>query len=177
MTFSERVDNETGNRAESIGADVETDGVLFCTVHPTVETSLRCNRCGRPMCTKCAMRTPVGYRCRECVRQQQDTYFNAQMLDYVIAGAVALAISFFAVAIIARLPFFLAFFASPAVGGVIGTAVWRLTGRRRGRYTAIVVGAAVVVGALPWLLLNLFAVGIYLFMATGAAVARFQLRL
>lgn len=177
MAFSERVDNETEKRAESTGADVEVDGALYCTVHPTVETSLRCNRCGRPMCTKCAVLTPVGYRCRECVRQQQDTYFNAQMLDYVIAGAVALAISFFAVAIIARLPFFLAFFASPAVGGVIGTAAWRLTGKRRGRYTAIVVGAAVVLGALPWLLLNLFAVGIYLFMATGAAVARFQLRL
>lgn len=177
MAIPERVDNQTEDRADSPGAAVETEGVLYCTVHPSVETSLRCNRCGRPMCAKCAVLTPVGYRCRECVREQQNTYFNAQMLDYVIAGVVALVISFFAVAIIARLPFFLAFFASPAVGGVIGTAAWRLTGKRRGRYTAAVVGAAVVAGAVPWLLANLFAVGIYLFMATGAAVARFQLRL
>lgn len=151
---------------------------LYCTVHPNVATSLRCNRCGRPMCTRCAVRTPVGYRCRECVRQQQDKYFNAQVLDYLIAGAVSLVLSFFAAAIIARLGWFLfAFFLSPAAGGLIGTLVWRLTGKRRGRYTAIVVGTAVVLGALPSLPFNLLAMGIYLVMATGAAVGQFRLHL
>ncbi len=151
---------------------------LYCTVHPTVATHLRCNRCGRPMCTRCAVKTPVGYRCRECVRSQQDKFFDAQMLDYLIAGAVSLVISFFAALVVARLGWFLfALFLSPAAGGLIGRVVWRLTGRRRGRYTAIVVGVNVVVGALLFLPGNPLAIGIYLFMATGAAVAQFQLHL
>lgn len=165
------------DRVETPETETEEEAVQYCTVHPTIETSLRCNRCGRPMCTKCAVLTPVGYRCRECVRQQQDTYFNALSMDYLIAIGVALVMSFFAARIIAFLPFFLAFFASPAVGGVIGTVVWRLTGKRRGRYTAWAVGAGVIVGALPMLLFNLLSVAIYMFMAFGAAVARFQLRL
>ena len=169
MTIPERADD----------TNVEEEAqILYCTVHPTVETTLRCNRCGRPMCTKCAVKTPVGYRCKQCVREQQNTFFNAQMIDYLIAAGVSLVISFFAAAILSRINFFLlAFFVSPVVGGMIGTAVWRLTKKRRGRYTSAIVGAAVIAGALPFLLVNLFSIGIYLFMATGAAVARFRLTL
>jgi hypothetical protein len=155
----------------------EEEEVLYCTVHPTVRTTLRCTRCGRPMCTKCAVKTPVGYRCKQCVREQQDKFFTAQVIDYMIATGVSLVISFFAAAIIARIWFLIAIFLSPAVGGVIGTLVWRLTGKRRGRYTAIFVGTAVIAGALPFLLLNLLSIGIYLVMATSAAVARFRLTL
>ncbi len=156
----------------------EAGATLYCTVHPSVATTLRCNRCGRPMCTKCAVKTPVGYRCRECVRAQQDKFFNAQLLDYLIAAVVSLVVSFVAAAIVARLGWFLfAFFLSPAAGGLIGNAVWRLTGKRRGRYTAAIVGTGVVLGAVPFLLWNPLAIGIYLFMATGAAVAQFRLHL
>jgi Na+/proline symporter len=130
------------------------------------------------MCTRCAVKTPVGYRCRECVRSQQDKFFDAQLRDYLIAGVVSLTISFFAAGLLARLGWFLiAFFLSPAAGALIGRAVWRLTGRRRGRYTAIVVGANVVVGALPFFLINPLTIGIYLVMATGTAVAQFRPRL
>lgn len=171
MTIPERIDDTTST-------DDDDEVKLYCTVHPTIETNLRCNRCGRPMCTRCAVRTPVGYRCRDCVREQQDKFFDAQMLDYMLAGAASLAVSFFAAAFLARIGWFLiAFFLSPAAGGIIGTLVARLTGKRRGRYTAIVVGAGVIVGALPFLFWNPLAIGIYLFMATGAAVARFRLRL
>jgi hypothetical protein len=45
-----------------------TETVLHCYVHPNRETSLRCNNCDRPICAACAIRTPTGYRCRECVR-------------------------------------------------------------------------------------------------------------
>src|SRR5688572_1451926 len=46
---------------------IETDGRTFCAIHTSVETTLRCNKCGRYMCVKCAVRTPVGYRCKQCV--------------------------------------------------------------------------------------------------------------
>lgn len=164
----------TTNHATTDGDDT----TLYCTVHPQVETMLRCNRCGRPMCTKCAVRTPVGYRCKQCVRQQQDTFFNAQLLDYLIAGAVSMVLSFVAAFIIARLGWFLiAFILAPAAGGFIGSVVWTMTRKRRGRHTATIVGAGIVLGALPLLLINPLAVGIFLFLATSTAVARFRLHL
>ena len=171
MTMPDRVE-------DLIIHDDETE-IIFCTVHPDVETALRCNRCGRPMCTKCAVLTPVGYRCKECVREQQDKFFDAQMLDYILACGISLTLSFFAAAILARIGgfFIIAFFLAPAVGAGIGSIIWRMTKKRRGRYTAYVVGLGVIVGALPWLAFNPFTIGIYLFLATGAAVARFRLSL
>ncbi|MBN1564413.1 MAG: hypothetical protein JXA10_11280 [Anaerolineae bacterium] len=171
MTLPDRVE-------DPVQPNDEAD-ILFCTVHPTVETMLRCNRCGRPMCAKCAIRTPVGYRCKECVREQQDRFFDAQMLDYFMAIGISLVMSFFAAVIIARFSFFflIPIFLSPAAGTAIGSVIWSMTKKRRGRYTAYVVGAGVVMGALPVLPASPLMVGIYLVLATGAAVARFRLNL
>jgi membrane associated rhomboid family serine protease len=47
----------------------------YCYRHPQVETSLRCNRCNKPICLKCAQRTPVGFRCVECVLEIEDKYY------------------------------------------------------------------------------------------------------
>ncbi len=167
------------DRVEEPAIYDDENEIMFCTVHPDVETILRCNRCGRPMCTKCAKRTPVGYRCKDCVREQQDRFFDAQMLDYFLACGISLTLSFFAAGIIALIGgfFIIAFFLSPAAGAGIGSVIWRMTRKRRGRYTAHVVGLGVVAGALPWLPANPLVIGIYLLLATGAAVARFRLSL
>lgn len=37
-----------------------------CTYHPNVLTRLRCSKCGTPICPRCAVETPVGYRCPDC---------------------------------------------------------------------------------------------------------------
>ncbi|HML22713.1 MAG TPA: B-box zinc finger protein [Aggregatilinea sp.] len=154
------------------------DEVVYCTVHPNVEATLRCNRCGRPMCTRCAVLTPVGYRCKQCVRQQQDTFFNAQFYDYLIAAGASVVISFVAAFFLSRIGFFyIAFLAAPAAGAAIGGVVRTLTGKRRGRYTAMIVGAGVALGALPLLMFNPLTIIIYLFLATGTAAAQFGLRL
>ena len=55
---------------------------LYCYVHPTRETSLRCNNCERPICAQCAVRTPTGYRCKECVRERQKTFETAEWYDF-----------------------------------------------------------------------------------------------
>src|SRR5687767_14210953 len=41
-------------------------GEVRCTYHPSVMTRLRCSRCGKPICPRCGVRTPVGLRCPEC---------------------------------------------------------------------------------------------------------------
>lgn len=37
-----------------------------CSYHPDTFTRLRCSRCGKPICPRCAVRTPVGLRCPDC---------------------------------------------------------------------------------------------------------------
>ncbi|HEX5396441.1 MAG TPA: B-box zinc finger protein [Candidatus Limnocylindria bacterium] len=37
-----------------------------CTYHPNVRTRLRCSKCGTPICPRCAVETPVGFRCPTC---------------------------------------------------------------------------------------------------------------
>ncbi len=121
----------------------------FCEVHPTRETSLRCNKCGRLMCTECAVLTPVGYRCRECVRQHEDKFFNASQYDYLIVAAVAAGLTGVGAVIASMIGFLLLIIiASIPVGGAIGEAALRATQRRRGRYSGHVAAAGVVAGGL-----------------------------
>ncbi len=65
-----------------------SEQLTYCEVHPDRETSLRCNKCNRLMCPDCAVSTPVGYRCKQCVRQHDDKFFTAGQNDYVVIGAV-----------------------------------------------------------------------------------------
>ena len=109
--------------------------VQYCAVHTTVETNLRCNKCGRLMCTKCAVLTPVGYRCRECVKGQQATFYNSNKLDPIIQFVITVPLSAIAallVSFIGRSFFWIgwmiAFAASSAVGAGIASLVHRAVG-------------------------------------------------
>src|SRR5512136_84973 len=120
----------------------------FCINHPQVRTSLRCNRCGNPICVKCAVRTPVGYRCKNCVRTQQAVFYTASPRDYDVAALITLPLAAIGQFIGPMLGFF-ALFAGPIVGGLIAELVWRATGKRRGKYTWLIVAACMVIPALP----------------------------
>ena len=160
---------------------------LYCANHPDVETLLRCNRCGKPICTRCAVRTPVGFRCKECVTELQANYFTARGYDYPIAGLVTLLASLVAGALIPWLAGFLGFygwialiFVSPAIAGGMAEIIRRGVGRRRGRHLwAVVCGAAVVgslIGlALLWMFtgrLPLIQFGIYVVLLVSTLYAR-----
>ena len=113
------------------------DGALYCANHPNRETVLRCNRCSKPICTSCAVQTPVGYRCRECVGQQQAVYFTGGAVDYVIGGAIALVLGGVASYLMTLLgAWFIALILGPAVGIGIAELV-RLAVRRRRRIRQI----------------------------------------
>jgi tetratricopeptide (TPR) repeat protein len=157
------------------------DGVLYCANHPSVETMLRCNRCGKPICTRCAVQTPVGYRCRECVGQQQAAFYTGGALDYVIAGVIALVLGAIAAYLMTLLgAWFFALILGPAIGIGIAELVRLAVRRRRSRYLWMVVAGGLVVGALPALLLALsslwalLALGLFLLLAVGAATARLR---
>ena len=68
-------------------------GAVPCADHPDVETRLRCSRCGRPICPRCGVRTPVGMRCPDCAGTRSSVTANpARTLTAAAAGlAVATA--------------------------------------------------------------------------------------
>ena len=135
-------------------ADTET---LYCANHPHTATSLRCNKCNKPICTKCAVLTPVGYRCRECVRGQQQVFETVVWYDYAVAGVLAAVLGGLAGALLVNLSWFTIFLA-PVAGGVIAEIVRLAVRRRRGRNLFLVAAGAYVVGCLPLFALGLLAV-------------------
>jgi membrane associated rhomboid family serine protease len=44
--------------------------VKVCYRHHDRETLVSCSNCGRPICHECMIPAPVGFRCPECVREQ-----------------------------------------------------------------------------------------------------------
>jgi hypothetical protein len=157
------------------------DNALFCANHPTVETMLRCNRCNKPICTRCAVQTPVGYRCKECVGRQQAVFYTGGVLDYVIAGVISLVLGGVASYLMTLLgAWFFALILGPVVGIGIAELIRLAVRRRRSRYLWVVVVAGIVVGAVPSLLLALFSLwslitlGLFLVLAVGAASARLR---
>jgi hypothetical protein len=140
---------------------------LYCYVHPTRETALRCNNCNRPICAACAVRTPIGYRCRECVKGQQKAFDTSEWYDYIsgfIVATVLSAIAAFLVTFIGGIGFFGWFLiaaGAPTAGVAIAEGVRLVTRKRRSRPLFITVAVAVVLGALPVILFQVFAMNLF----------------
>jgi hypothetical protein len=130
---------------------------LYCYIHPSRPTVLRCNRCERPICTEDAIRVPTGYRCPNCVREQQKVFDTAQWRDYVAAFVVAAIGSAIASGLVLLVSGFFfglgVIFLAPAAGALIGNLVLSATGRRRSKALFATASAGVIAGALPALLL------------------------
>lgn len=134
---------------------------LYCANHPQIATALRCNRCDKPICNKCVVLTPTGYRCRDCVRGQQKTFETAQNIDYplafVIAGAVAWAGS-----LLAPIMFFLTIFIAPVAGTLAAEAVRFATRRRRSKLLFQLAAAGAALGSfVPFLLKVFYTLSLY----------------
>jgi hypothetical protein len=128
--------------------------ILYCANHPGTETTLRCNRCEKPICSKCAVLTPTGYRCKECVRGQQKLFDTAQWYDYPLVFIIVAALSFVGSLLVTKIGFFTILLA-PAAGFVIAEAARLVTGRRRSKRLFQVAAIAAIVGALPFVILQL----------------------
>ena len=122
--------------------------VVFCAYHPNREATLRCNRCGKPICTDCAIHTPTGYRCPDCVRELSRRFDNARWYDYPLVLIVGVGLSYLGSLLAAILGFWLIFLA-PVYGGVIAEAIRFVVHRRRSRPLFWVAATSVVLGALP----------------------------
>ena len=124
---------------------------LRCYRHPERETYVRCGRCDQPICSRCAMQGPVGFRCRQCGRPARDPLTSMRPSQLAIGLAIAVAGGLVVGIFSTRIGFFgliIAWFA----GGIIADAILRFVGIKRGPLMAgtliggILAGAAIGLG-------------------------------
>ena len=133
---------------------------MKCATHPKVETALRCGKCGKPICPKCLVQTPVGARCPQCARVSKLPTFRVSTSHYLKAVGVGLGMALacgLAWGVIAGLVhfFLLNVILALGVGYAIGEVISRSVNRKRGTGLAVVAGLAVTISylvsiLLPW---------------------------
>ncbi|MGQ9833856.1 MAG: B-box zinc finger protein [Candidatus Villigracilaceae bacterium] len=129
--------------------------IHYCVNHPNRETILRCNRCEQYICVKCAVRTPTGYRCKTCVREQQKIFDNAGVKDYLIVFSLGGFLSFLgglAILLVTTAVWgIFVFLLAPAVGVFIGNVLRRIIRGRHARALNWTLVVAMILGILPLL--------------------------
>jgi hypothetical protein len=108
---------------------------LKCAIHPDVETNLTCAECGRPICPKCMVYTPVGGKCPDCVRHHGRTVAGPRPIYYVRAAGAGLGAALIGGVLLGQLAAALRFgglllviFFGLAIGEIVSRAAGRNTG-------------------------------------------------
>jgi hypothetical protein len=165
--------------------------VRYCATHPNVETELECGKCGRLICPRCLVQTPVGARCRGCAQLRRLPMFTLRPVD-LVRMAVATVVLATAVGWLWALAFprpgrlgFMLLLAGVLIGALFAKVVdWAGRGKRGPAVTAI---AALGV-LLAYLVHNLLLYGVLvtpllltdiwslILVGIGAVTAWYQLR-
>lgn len=154
---------------------------MRCATHPEVETSLRCGKCGKPICPKCLVQTPVGARCPNCARLHRLPTYRVSTKYYLRAVGTGLGM-----AIVCGLAWgvvggfmrflFLNLILAAGAGYAIGEVISLSVNRKRGTGLAIIAGIAVVISYLvsflfqpgfPFGLFSLLALALGIFVAVS----------
>src|SRR5947207_4074215 len=150
----------------SIAEAQSVDETLYCYRHPDRETWIRCGRCDRPICTRCAMQGPVGSRCKQCGTLAFDplTSFTPRQLTLGIGTALAAGlVGGFISSRIGFFSIFVAFFA----GGFIAEIVQRVTGYKREPVIAGILFGGILFGTLLGALISFWMTYGFMLSAVG----------
>ena len=133
---------------------------LHCATHPDVETNLRCGKCGKLICPKCLVQTPVGSRCRDCAKLYKLPTYRVSTTYYLRAAGTALVLAVvlgLAWGFVGRfLPIiYLNLLISAGIGWVIGEVTGLAVNRKRGTDLAIIGG----LGVAACYVVNIFTFG------------------
>jgi len=126
------------------------EGAMQCAAHPSVETELACGRCGKPICPRCLVQTPVGARCRECARVRRLPTYHISA-TFLLRGLGAALVAGAVLGLLWRLlfpfgfGFFFGFFVALGLGYAVGESVSLATNRKRGPPLQVIAAAGVVV--------------------------------
>lgn len=155
---------------------------MKCATHPEVETNLKCGRCGRYICPKCLVQTPVGMRCSDCAGIRRLPTFEVSLRQYLIACGVGLgvaAVAGIALALIFNLFSYLVFYLvlAAAAGYGVGEAISRSVNRKRGPILQAIAGGSMALSfAIGYPFLDSFSLYYVFGLALGVAIAVMQLR-
>jgi hypothetical protein len=143
-----------------VGRARESTGraIVKCATHPNVETELACGRCGKPICPRCLVYTPVGTRCRDCAQMRRLPTYQVPV-SYIVRGIGAAGAAGAAIGGLWGLLLrqsggvygaygFFVFFLALGIGYGVGEAVSRATNRKRGAALQGVAAAGVVLAYL-----------------------------
>jgi hypothetical protein len=137
----------TGRQSPAVTATADPQA-LFCYRHPGRETYVRCGRCDQPICTGCAMQGPVGLRCKHCGMPPRDPLTAFGPAELAVGAAAAIGAGTLAGLIGLQIGFFFSLCIGPIIGGLIGEAVMRATGYKRGPIMRLLVIGGIVGGVL-----------------------------
>jgi len=155
---------------------------MKCATHPQVETSLSCGKCGRPICPKCLVQTPVGARCSDCARLKRLPTFEVSVRQYVIASAVGLGVAAVGGIVWAFLYdlfsyLLLYLLLAAAVGYAIGELISLSVNRKRGPILQAIAGSSMILSfAIGYPFLDSFNLYFLFGLVLGLAIAIVRLR-
>ena len=66
---------------------------MKCATHPEVDTNLACGSCGKPICPKCLVQTPVGARCPSCARAKRLPTYRVSTQQYFKAAGIGVSLA------------------------------------------------------------------------------------
>ncbi|HSJ00713.1 MAG TPA: hypothetical protein VLA59_10055 [Patescibacteria group bacterium] len=135
-----------GTTAAAVTTDDPEAPALRCYRHPDRETWVRCGRCDQPICSRCAMQGPVGFRCRQCGTPAYDPLTSLRPTQLLIGFGIS-ALGGLVVGLVSgRIGLFgllLAWFA----GGLIADSVIRFVGFKRGPEMVATLFGGILLGA------------------------------
>jgi hypothetical protein len=118
---------------------------MYCANHPDTETFLRCGKCEKPICARCRVSTPVGFRCYDCANMQVlPTY--AVSTDYYIKAAMAGLLAAAITGVLMGIFPAFEFWAALIMGITVPEAVARSANQKRGPGLRMVAMGAIVFG-------------------------------
>jgi hypothetical protein len=118
-----------------------------CSYHPDVTTGLRCTRCGKPICPRCMVPSPVGYRCPDCARSPKSVLYQASAGALVIATALGLLVATGVGLLWGAYPEWQFYLCLLLGFGVAETMAWSV-GYKRGRELQVAAMACVFLGLI-----------------------------
>lgn len=128
---------------------------MRCAEHPNVETRLSCSRCGKPICPRCLVQTPVGARCRQCAGLRRIPTYEVRPVHYLRASFVGAGLAIGVGAawyLIGTFIPFVGLFLALGAGYVIGEALALSVNRKRSTGLQVIAGSSFIAS---WLIASL----------------------
>lgn len=118
-----------------------------CSYHPDVETDLTCTECGKPICPKEMVLTPVGYKCPEHARAAKGQYQFVKPRQIALATGMGVVTGIGGAFLVAGIGWG-GFLIGIVWGSIVSEAVRRASGGHRGGTVGAIAVGCIVAGTL-----------------------------